>query len=83
MLVAVEASADALGAGLARALKERLGEGVTFVGVGGARMGEEGVASPASRWSASSRSRPPYRARSPTWKPPSASPRPSGPTSRC
>lgn len=46
MLVAVEASADALGAGLMRALKERLGEGVTFVGVGGARMAEQGVASP-------------------------------------
>jgi lipid-A-disaccharide synthase len=46
MLVAVEASADALGAGLARALKERLGAGVIFVGVGGARMAEEGVASP-------------------------------------
>jgi lipid-A-disaccharide synthase len=46
MLVAVEASGDALGAGLAQALKERLGENVTFVGVGGVRMAEQGVASP-------------------------------------
>ena len=47
MLVAVEASADVLGAGLARALRARLGEGgVTFVGVGGARMAAEGVQSP-------------------------------------
>jgi lipid-A-disaccharide synthase len=46
MLVAVEASADALGAGLARALKLRLGEGVEFVGVGGARMAEQGIVSP-------------------------------------
>jgi lipid-A-disaccharide synthase len=46
MLVAVEASADALGAGLARALKARLGEGVEFVGVGGARMAAQGIASP-------------------------------------
>jgi lipid-A-disaccharide synthase len=46
MLVAVEASADTLGAGLARALRLRLGEGVAFVGVGGARMAAEGVASP-------------------------------------
>jgi lipid-A-disaccharide synthase len=37
MLVAVEASADALGAGLARALKERLGNAVALVGVGGAQ----------------------------------------------
>ena len=46
MLVAVEASADALGAGLATALKARLGEAVSFVGVGGARMAEAGIASP-------------------------------------
>jgi len=46
MLVAVEASADALGAGLARALKAGLGEGVELVGVGGARMAAEGIASP-------------------------------------
>jgi lipid-A-disaccharide synthase len=47
MLVAAEASGDALGAGLARALKRRLGEdGVRFVGVGGAQMAREGVQSP-------------------------------------
>jgi lipid-A-disaccharide synthase len=46
MLVAVEASADTLGAGLARALKARLGDAVNFCGVGGARMAAEGVASP-------------------------------------
>ncbi|MFZ5669755.1 MAG: lipid-A-disaccharide synthase [Pseudomonadota bacterium] len=46
MLVAAEASGDALGAGLARALKARLGANVRFVGVGGARMAAEGVASP-------------------------------------
>lgn len=46
MLVAAEASGDDRGAGLARALKRRLGDGVRFVGVGGARMGAEGVQSP-------------------------------------
>lgn len=46
MLVAAEASGDALGAGLAKALRARLGEAVTFVGVGGAKMAEEGVQSP-------------------------------------
>lgn len=46
MLVAGEASGDALGAGLARALRARLGEGVRFVGVGGAAMAAEGVRSP-------------------------------------
>jgi lipid-A-disaccharide synthase len=46
MLVAVEASADTLGAGLAHALKARLGDGVTFAGVGGAKMAAEGIASP-------------------------------------
>jgi len=46
MLVAAEASGDALGAGLAKALKARLGPDVTFVGVGGAAMAAEGVASP-------------------------------------
>ncbi len=46
MLVAAEPSGDILGAGLARALKGRLGEGVRFVGVGGPRMAEAGVASP-------------------------------------
>jgi len=47
MLVAAEASGDTLGAGLARAIKQSLGEAnVRFVGVGGARMAEEGVVSP-------------------------------------
>lgn len=46
MLVAAEASGDALGAGLARALKRRLGQGVAFVGVGGSKMAVEGVVSP-------------------------------------
>jgi len=46
MLVAAEASGDALGAGLAHALKMRLGEDVAFVGVGGPRMAAEGVVSP-------------------------------------
>ncbi|THD80751.1 MAG: lipid-A-disaccharide synthase [Phenylobacterium sp.] len=46
MLVAAEASGDDRGAGLARALKAWLGEGVRFVGVGGARMAAEGVQSP-------------------------------------
>jgi lipid-A-disaccharide synthase len=46
MLVAAEASGDALGAGLAKALRARLGDQVTFVGVGGAKMAEQGVDSP-------------------------------------
>ena len=46
MLVAAEASGDALGAGLMRALRRRLGEGVRFVGVGGARMEAEVLKSP-------------------------------------
>ena len=47
MLVAAEASGDALGAELARALGRRLGEGqVRFVGVGGVQMAGEGVQSP-------------------------------------
>jgi len=46
MLVAAEASGDSLGAGLARALKARLGDDVRFVGVGGSRMAAEGVVSP-------------------------------------
>lgn len=46
MLVAAEASGDALGAGLAAALKARLGPEVAFVGVGGPRMAEQGVQSP-------------------------------------
>jgi lipid-A-disaccharide synthase len=46
MLVAAEASGDALGAGLMRALKRRLGGGVRFVGVGGGQMTAEGLNSP-------------------------------------
>lgn len=47
MLVAAEASGDALGAGLAKALKRRLGDdAVNFVGVGGAKMAAEGIQSP-------------------------------------
>ena len=46
MLVAAEASGDALGAGLAKALHARLGNKVVFVGVGGAKMAEQGVESP-------------------------------------
>lgn len=46
LLVAAEPSGDALGAGLAAALKGRLGEGVRLVGVGGSRMAKEGIASP-------------------------------------
>ncbi|SPU52785.1 Lipid-A-disaccharide synthase [Brevundimonas vesicularis] len=46
MLVAAEASGDALGAGLARALKARLRDDVAFVGVGGPKMAAEGVVSP-------------------------------------
>lgn len=46
MLVAAEASGDALGAGLAGALKARLGPEVAFVGVGGPRMAAQGVESP-------------------------------------
>jgi lipid-A-disaccharide synthase len=46
MLVAAEASGDTLGAGLAKALKAKLGDGVRFIGVGGAKMAEQGVVSP-------------------------------------
>jgi len=46
MLVAAEASGDALGAALAVDLRDRLGEAVRFVGVGGARMAAQGVESP-------------------------------------
>jgi lipid-A-disaccharide synthase len=46
MLVAAEASGDDRGAGLARALRGRLGDGVRFVGVGGKAMAAEGVESP-------------------------------------
>ena len=46
MLVAAEASGDRLGAGLARALRDRLGDRLRLTGVGGARMAGEGIASP-------------------------------------
>ena len=46
MLVAAEPSGDALGAGLMRALRRRLGGDVRFVGVGGAQMKAEGLDSP-------------------------------------
>lgn len=46
MLVAAEASGDVLGANLAKALKSRLGDEVSFVGVGGPRMAEQGMVSP-------------------------------------
>lgn len=46
MLVAAEASGDALGAGLAQALRQQAGDGVRFVGVGGPRMAEQGIVSP-------------------------------------
>ena len=47
MVVAAEASGDVLGASLARALRRRFGpDGVRFVGVGGAQLAGEGVASP-------------------------------------
>lgn len=45
MLVAAEASGDALGAGLAQALRRRE-PSVRIVGVGGPRMAAEGIASP-------------------------------------
>src|ERR1700748_2974465 len=48
MLVAAEASGDILGADLAAVLHERLGPDLRFVGVGGARMAEQGVHSPFS-----------------------------------
>ena len=46
MIVAVEASSDALGAALAQALRRRLGDHVRFVGVGGVRLANEGLVSP-------------------------------------
>lgn len=46
MLVAAEPSGDALGAGLAAALRDRLGGRVRFVGVGGPLMAAQGVVSP-------------------------------------
>lgn len=46
MLVAAEASGDALGAGLIDALKLRLGDQTRFVGVGGRQMQARGIVSP-------------------------------------
>lgn len=46
MLVAAEASGDALGAGLARALKAKLGDQLILAGIGGPQMAAEGVNSP-------------------------------------
>jgi lipid-A-disaccharide synthase len=45
LLTAVEASGDALGAGLMRELRRRLGPDVRFIGVGGAAMAAEGLVS--------------------------------------
>jgi lipid-A-disaccharide synthase len=46
MLVAAEASGDALGAGLIQALNQQAPGAFTFIGVGGARMKEQGIDSP-------------------------------------
>ena len=46
MLVAAEASGDALGGALVQALRARLGSQTRFVGVGGPRMAVQGVVSP-------------------------------------
>lgn len=46
MLVAAEASGDDRGAGLARSLRRKLNGKVRFVGVGGAQLAAEGLASP-------------------------------------
>lgn len=47
MVVAAEASGDALGAGLIAELRKQAPDaGLTFFGVGGARMAEQGVVSP-------------------------------------
>ena len=45
LLTALEASGDALGAGLMRAVRRRLGADVRFVGLGGAEMAAEGLTS--------------------------------------
>ena len=45
LITALEASGDDLGAGLMRALKQRLGAEVRFIGVGGAGMQAEGLSS--------------------------------------
>jgi lipid-A-disaccharide synthase len=44
-LIAAEESGDRLGAALMRALRDRLGEGVRFAGIGGRHMAEQGLAS--------------------------------------
>ena len=44
-LIAAEESGDRLGAGLMKALRARLGAGVTFTGIGGRHMAEEGMPS--------------------------------------
>lgn len=46
MLVAAEPSGDALGAALASALRDRLGDSVRLVGVGGTLMARQGIDSP-------------------------------------
>lgn len=46
LLVAAEPSGDRLGGDLAAELKARLGEAVTFSGIGGPRMAAHGIASP-------------------------------------
>jgi len=45
MLVATEASGDDRGAGLAAALREKLGDKVRFIGAGGEKMAAEGIQS--------------------------------------
>jgi lipid-A-disaccharide synthase len=45
LLTALESSGDALGAGLMRALKQRLGSDLRFIGVGGPEMQAEGLSS--------------------------------------
>ncbi len=45
MVVAVEPSADSLGAALARALRDRIGDSLRLVGVGGPKLAAEGLVS--------------------------------------
>ena len=47
-VVAAERSGDLLGAGLIKAMRSRYGNGVTFRGMGGEAMEEEGVPSTVS-----------------------------------
>ncbi len=44
-LIAAEESGDRLGAGLMQSLRARLGDGVTFQGIGGRHMAEQGMPS--------------------------------------